>query len=188
MKTPLIIVSAPSGAGKSSFCKRAIEDFASELMYSVSYTTRAPRGGESEGEPYHFVTREAFIELKNKNFFVETAEVYGNLYGTPRNQVDEARKQKKILIMDVDVQGAESFRAEYPEATFIFILPPSIDELRRRLLLRDKGKTPNMDVRLKKAAEEMAQSSHFQHRIINDDFEVSYSQFKKIIEELVKHR
>jgi len=184
--TPLIVVSAPSGAGKSSFCERIVEDFPGVVVDSVSYTTRAPREGESEGKPYHFVSKEKFLQLKAQDFFIECAEVYGNFYGTPRDQVDRARRERKLLVMDVDVQGAKTFRKLYPDATFIFVLPPSINELRRRLLKRDKGKTSNLEVRLKAASQEIALAKDFDFQIVNDDFEKSYTQFKKIIEDLIK--
>jgi guanylate kinase len=184
--SPLVVVSAPSGAGKSSFCERAVADFHGRVVDSVSYTTRAPREGERDGSPYYFVSQEKFLQLKSKNFFIETAEVWGNFYGTPRDQVDKARAEKKILVMDIDVQGADSFRRLYPDATYVFILPPSIDELRRRLEKRDRGKTSNLEARLKGAAAEMARAKDFQHQIINDDFDVAYGRFKKIIEDLLK--
>lgn len=184
--TPLIVVSAPSGAGKSSFCEKAVTDFPNHIVDSISCTTRAPREGEKDGQPYYFMSREKFLEFREKNYFIEWAEVYGNFYGTPKSQVDDARKNKKFLIMDVDVQGAKSFRKLYPDATFIFILPPSIDELRRRLEKRDKGKTGNLEVRLEAANREIAMAKDFDHQIVNDDFEKSYAQFKKIIEDLIK--
>jgi guanylate kinase len=183
--TPLIVVSAPSGAGKSSFCQKALGDF-KDLTYSISYTTRPPREGEVEGNPYHFVERKRFLELKDEGFFIETAEVFGNFYGTPKNEVERAKRLGKFLIMDIDVQGADSFRKVFPEATYIFILPPSIDELRRRLMFRDKGKTHNLEVRLKKATDEINQAERFNHQILNDEFDKAYAQFKKIIEDLIK--
>jgi guanylate kinase len=185
MKTPLIIVSAPSGGGKSSLCNRALEEF-SQLMDSVSYTTRAPRPGEVEGNPYHFVTKEKFEELRDHGFFIETAVVHNHLYGTPKDQVEKAKALGKVLIMDIDVQGAASFRKIYPDAVYIFILPPSIDELRRRLVKRDSGKTSNLEVRLEAAKKELAMAPLFQYQIVNDDFEHSYAQFKKIIDDYLK--
>lgn len=183
-KTPLIVVSAPSGAGKSSFCRKAVEDFG-QLVELISCTTRNMRPGEQEGDPYFFMDRERFTQLRDKGHFIEWAEVYGHFYGTPKNQVDHAKAQGKIAITDVDVQGANSFRKIYPEATFIFILPPSIDELRRRLEKRDKGKTTNLQMRLEAATKEIALAHEFQYQIVNDDFDKAYSQFKKIIEELL---
>jgi guanylate kinase len=186
-KTPLIVVSAPSGAGKSSFCRRAVEDF-DQLVELITCTTRPMRPGEKEGDPYFFLDRERFLQLRDKNHFIEWAEVYGNLYGTPKNQVDRARAQGQWAITDVDIQGAQSFRAIYPDCTTIFILPPSIDELRRRLEKRDKGKTTNLNMRLEAAAKEIALAPQFQHQIVNDDFDKAYAQFKKIIEELLNSR
>jgi guanylate kinase len=187
MKTPLIVVTAPSGAGKSSFCKKALKDF-KQLTYSISYTTRPMRDGEVEGDPYHFVSRSKFLELKNADYFIETAEVFGNWYGTPKNEVERARKLGKVLIMDIDIQGADSFRKFFSDAAYIFILPPSVDELRRRLMFRDKGKTHNLEVRLQKATEEMNEAPKFDFQVMNDDFDKAYAQFKKIIEDLVKTR
>ena len=186
MKTPLIIVSAPSGAGKSSLCDRALKEIP-ELVDSISFTTRQARAGESQGAPYFFVSSTEFKEKRDQGFFIEWAEVHGNLYGTPRYQLDDAWKAKKHLIMDVDVQGAASLKRLYPTATSIFILPPSIESLRHRIITRDQGKTPNLETRLKNAEHEIAQAHHFDFHVVNDDFEVAYTQFKKIIEELVRH-
>jgi guanylate kinase len=187
VKTPLIVVSAPSGAGKSSFCRKAVQDF-SELTELISCTTRSQRPGETEGDPYFFLDKESFLKLRDKGHFIEWAEVYGNYYGTPKNQVDRARNLNLIAITDVDVQGASSFRKIYPDATYIFILPPSIDELRRRLEKRDQGKTTNLSLRIDAASKEIALASEFQFQIINDDFNRAYAEFKKIIEDLLNPR
>lgn len=184
MKTPLIIVSAPSGAGKSSLCQRALQEF-SQLIDSVSYTTRSPRVGEMEGNPYHFVSEKKFLELKDSGFFAEWAQVHGNFYGTPRHQIEDASRDGKIMIMDLDVNGAYHLKKTYPDAVTIFILPPSVDVLRARITARDQGKTPNLDLRLKNAESEMKEASNFDHRLINDEFEKSYLEFKKIIKSLL---
>jgi guanylate kinase len=138
MKTRIIIVAAPSGAGKSSFVERACRED-SRLVDTVTYTTRSMRKGESEGHPYHFVSKEQFQAMIDDNQFVEWAEVHGNLYGTPYNQLHDAWVQGKCIIMDVDIQGAETFKAKYVDAIGIFILPPSIDEFRRRFEKREGG-------------------------------------------------
>ncbi len=187
MKTPLIIVSAPSGAGKSTLCDRALREIPL-LVDSTSYTTRSARVGEREGAPYFFVSKEEFLAKLKTGFFIESAEVHGNLYGTPKHQLEDAWKQGKHLIMDVDVQGAASLKALYPTSTSIFILPPSIEALRHRIISRDQGKTPNLDTRLRNAERELVHAPEFDHRVVNDDFEVAYAQFKKIIEDLASKR
>ncbi|MEZ0391530.1 MAG: guanylate kinase [Pseudobdellovibrionaceae bacterium] len=180
----MIIVAAPSGAGKSSFVERICREN-SQLEDTVTFTTRAMRAGESQGHPYHFVSREEFESLLIKNYFVEWAHVHNNLYGTPYEQLDRAWEQGKCIIMDVDVQGAETFKLKYPDSKSIFILPPSIDELRRRVTKRD-GKVPeDLEVRMRAAENELKMASAFDFQIINDDFETSYLKFKKIIEELL---
>ncbi|MDX9730867.1 MAG: guanylate kinase, partial [Bdellovibrionales bacterium] len=122
-KSRMIIVAAPSGAGKSSFVERITGEMPT-LVDTVTFTTRSMREGESEGQPYHFVTREKFLELVRDGFFVEWAEVHKNLYGTPLHQLEDAWKEGKADIKDVDVQVAATFKAKYPDAALVFIFPP----------------------------------------------------------------
>ncbi len=183
LRPKLIIVSAPSGAGKSTLCDRALKEFP-QLVDTITYTTRPMRQNESEGHPYHFVSESKFIELREKDFFVEWAIVHGKLYGTPRHQLEDAWKAEKWIIMDVDVQGAATFKRLYPEGVSIFILPPSIDELRRRIQSRDKGRTPDLEVRLRNADIELKEASRFDYQIVNDQFDDSYSEFKKILQKM----
>ncbi len=185
MSTPLIIVSAPSGAGKSSLCDRALSEF-SELVDSVSFTTRKPREGEVEGKPYHFVDEEKFLKLKEEGFFVEWAKVHEFHYGTPSHQLEDAWRAGKHLIMDIDVKGAGSLKALYPDSHSIFIKPPSLEELRERLLVRDHGKTQNLEIRLQNAEKELSVANQFDYEVINDDFDRAYSEFRKIIEKIIK--
>ena len=181
----MIIVAAPSGAGKSSFVDRITREMPI-LIDTVTYTTRAMREGEFEGLPYHFVSREKFQELVEKGFFVEWAEVHTNFYGTPLHQLEDAWAKNKVIIMDVDVQGAATFKAKYPDAATVFILPPSIEELRRRVEKRDKGRTQNLEVRMANASREIAKAHEFDYQLVNDDFERSYAEFKKLVESLVR--
>lgn len=184
MKTRMIILAAPSGAGKSSFVEKICRED-SRLVDTVTYTTRPMRAGESNGRPYHFVQRSQFEELLKQNFFVEWAKVHTNLYGTPAHQLEDAWKLNKCIIMDVDVQGAATFKAKYQDAKTIFILPPSIDELRRRIVKRD-GKVPDdLEVRMANAEKEIALARTFDFQIVNDQFEKSYAEFKKIVEDLL---
>ncbi len=184
MKTPMIIIAAPSGAGKSSFVNAIISEF-DQLGDTTTYTTRKIRRGESEGNPYHFVDRNRFLELVEEDFFVEWAEVHGNLYGTPLHQIEDFWKEGKTVIMDVDVQGARTFKSKYPDSKTIFIIPPSLDELRRRVIGRDGGAPADLELRMKNAELEMAHAEKFDYQIVNDDFKSSYGEFRKLIQELL---
>lgn len=189
MKKPvrMIIISAPSGAGKSSFLDRILREF-KVLKDTTTYTTRAMRTGEVEGDPYHFVTKERFKDLVRQGFFVEWAPVHEHLYGTPLHQIEAAFKENRVVIMDVDVKGAATFKQKFPDATSIFIHPPSIEELKRRILSRDKELPEDFEVRLVNAQKEIAEATTFDYELTNDDFEKSYLQFKKIIEDLLENR
>lgn len=185
MKAKMFIVAAPSGGGKSSLCNRLLGEVP-QLVDTITYTTRPMREGESEGMPYHFVSNQRFLELRDQAFFVEWAEVHGKLYGTPMHQLTDAWKANRWIIMDVDIQGAATFKRLYPDAVSIFILPPSLDELRRRILTRDKGKTPDIDLRLKNAERELGEAHKFDHQIVNADFDKAYEELKKIIADAMK--
>ena len=185
MKNRMIIVIAPSGGGKSTFLQRILLE-KKDLATTVTYTTRKMRKGESEGSPYHFVDQNRFAELRDNAFFVEWAEVHGKWYGTPQHQIDDIWKSDRNVIMDVDVQGAMSLRKKYAQALTLFILPPSIDELRRRVISREGGTPADLELRMKNAQKEIAMAPLFDRQLINDDFETSYAQFKKMIEEYLK--
>lgn len=182
----MVIVVGPSGAGKSSFLSRALKEMP-KLVDTVTYTTRAMRTGESEGNPYHFVSKDRFEELIEQGFFIEWAKVHTNLYGTPRYQIDEAWKRGQCVIMDVDVQGARTFKRHYPTALAVFILPPSLDLLRQRVLKRDGLEAQDLEVRMKNAAIEISQAQDFDIQLVNDEFESSYAHFKKIVEKFLKN-
>jgi len=181
MKTRIIVVAAPSGAGKSSFVEKLASEEA-RLHDVVTYTTRQMRKGESQGKPYFFITREDFEKKKNEGFFIEWAQVHTNFYGTSYEQLEQAWKQNKVCIMDIDIQGVATFKAKFPDLKTVFILPPSIDELRRRVVKRDGGETPDLEVRMSNAEKEMAKAHEFDVRIVNDVFDRSFAEFKKIIE------
>jgi guanylate kinase len=181
MKVRMIIIAAPSGAGKSSFVERITREVP-RLRDTVTYTTRAIRAGESEGNPYHFVSQDKFLELRDQGFFVEWAVVHENLYGTPYYQLDDAWAKDEVIIMDIDVQGADTFKRKFPDSASIFILPPSIDELRRRVTKRDGRVPTDLEIRMKNAEREIARAAEFDFQLINDDFDKSYQEFKKIIE------
>lgn len=181
MKTRMIIVAAPSGAGKSSFVEKiSAED--PRLHDIITYTTRTMRHHESEGKPYFFITLEEFNKKVKEDFFIEWAQVHTNFYGTSYEQIHLAWARDKCVIMDIDIQGVMTFKEKYPDAKTVFILPPSIDELRRRVIKRDGAPPPDLDIRMKNAEKEMLKAGEFDVQIVNDDFDRSYAEFKKTVE------
>ena len=186
MELYMIIVSAPSGGGKNSFIRKIIQDLP-QLEYVTTYTTREPRRGEKEGNPYYFISEEKFHEFNEKDFFVEAAKVHGNWYGTPKNTVQKACKEGKIPITDLDIQGAKKVKKRFPKSQSIFLLPPSLDELRHRILKRDAGTTANLSLRLDHAKQEIKEASYFDFQLTNRDFATSYEAFKKKVKEIIDH-
>lgn len=184
----LIILIGPSGVGKSTFIERILKEHA-RLCDIITYTTRKPREGEKEGDPYHFVAKERFEELIKQKFFVEWANNHGNLYGTPWNQFLEAWKNDRVVIMDVDVQGARHFKREFPHALTIFLTAPGQDALRKRVMSRGLAKdAKDLDVRMQTAEREMKAAAEFDHLIVNDDFETAFRQFRNLVENLLKNQ
>ncbi len=180
-KTRLIVVAAPSGAGKSSFVDK-ITKIDNRLHDVITYTTRPMRHHEKPGQPYYFISKEEFHRKSKENFFIEWAQVHTNYYGTSFAELDGAWRLGKVAIMDIDIQGVRTFKSKFPDAKTVFILPPSIEELKRRVILRD-GKAPDdLDIRMKNAEKEMASAPEFDVRIVNDDFDRSFEEFKKTIE------
>ncbi|QDK37420.1 guanylate kinase [Bdellovibrio sp. NC01] len=184
MKTRMIIVAAPSGAGKSSFVERLTKEN-DRLVDIVTYTTRSIRKGETNGVQYNFISHDDFQNKIEQGFFVEWAKVHTNYYGTSYASIENAWAQNKTAIMDIDIQGVLTFKSKYPDAKTIFILPPSIDELRRRIEKRDGGMPHDIEVRMANAEKELREASKFDYQIVNDKFDHSYEQFKKIVEELL---
>ncbi|MEQ1722381.1 MAG: guanylate kinase [Pseudobdellovibrio sp.] len=181
MKTRMIIVAAPSGAGKSSFVERlAAEE--PRLHDIITYTTRAMRNHESPGKPYFFISKEEFEKKIKEEFFIEWAQVHTNMYGTSFEQIQMAWARDKVVIMDIDIQGVVTFKSKYPDAKTVFIMPPSIEELKRRVIKRDGAPPPDLEVRMANAEKEMTKAHEFDVQIVNDDFERSYAEFKKIVE------
>lgn len=184
MKTRMIIVAAPSGAGKSSFVERICQEDP-RLLDIITFTTRGMRKGESAGQPYHFISGDDFRNKIEQNFFVEWAKVHTNYYGTSYESLEQAWKQGKTAIMDIDIQGVATFKAKFADAKTVFIHPPSIDELRRRIVKRDGGMPHDIEVRMANAEKELREASKFDYQIVNDVFEHSFAEFKKIVEELL---
>ncbi|MEK7221639.1 MAG: guanylate kinase [Nitrospirota bacterium] len=176
----LFVVSAPSGAGKTSLCQELVARLP-DVRYSVSCTTRKPRPGEVESRHYHFVDEAMFRGMIKEGAFLEWAEVYGNLYGTPRAPIREWIAQGIDVLLDIDTQGALQIRRHEPEAVSIYILPPSLEVLRRRLEDR-KGDSPDeIARRLKKAKDEVKHYHDYMYVIINDDFKFSARQLEAIV-------
>jgi guanylate kinase len=172
MTGSLFIVSAPSGAGKSSLVKAALAED-KRLALSVSFTTRPPREGEVNGREYHFVDRKTFEAMLGRGEFLESAEVHGNRYGTSQKWIAEARAKGLDIILEIDWQGARQVRRAFPDAVGIFILPPSpvLQELERRLRGRGQDSEEDIRRRLRDAREEISHASEFDYVIINKEFE-----------------
>ena len=179
----IIIISGPSGAGKSSLCDRLFRQL-DNIYFSVSSTTRTKRDGEIDGVHYHFISKEDFENGIKNNLFLEWAKVHNNYYGTQKIQVDDALKDGKIVLFDVDIQGQESIKKNYPNATSIFITTPNKATLERRLKSRALDSKENIDIRLSLAYDEMKAISKFDFVIINDDFDKSFDGFLSIIKSL----
>lgn len=165
----LYIVSAPSGAGKTSLVRALLEQDVS-IRLSVSYTTRAARPGEEDGKHYHFVSRENFQQRLAHGDFLESAEVYGNYYGTSQSWVESQLQQGHDILLEIDWQGAQQVRKLMPQATSIFILPPSLETLRQRLSNRGQDSQEIIDRRMHTAQDEVSHAPEFDYVIINDDF------------------
>lgn len=165
----LFIVAAPSGAGKSSLVSAVLAQDPN-LMLSISHTTRAPRPGEADGREYHFVDRATFVRMIEAGEFLESAEVHGNLYGTSQAQIRGVREAGRDVVLEIDWQGAQQVRRIFPDAIGIFILPPSMAELERRLRARNQDPEDVIRLRLAAATAEVAHASEFDYVIINNDF------------------
>ena len=176
----LFVVSSPSGGGKGTLIRRVL-DTVPNLSYSVSYTTRTPRNGEVHGREYFFVNRETFEAMVRANEFLEWALVHGNLYGTARQQVALETAAGTDIVLEVDVQGAASIRNLTMDTVSVFILPPSYEILRRRLVARGTDSPEQLALRMKNAPEELRQYSSFDYVIINDDVERAAHQLASII-------
>jgi guanylate kinase len=176
----LIIVSAPSGAGKTTLVNVVIERD-DHIKQSISFTSRMPRAGEIDGVHYHFVTCEQFKLMIEGGEFLEWAEVHGNFYGTARKVVDDFRKSEYDVILTIDVQGAQTARATFPEAVSVFILPPSYQSLVERLEARGTDTTNDLQVRLENAFGELSQFRNFDYIVINDELARSADELTAII-------
>jgi guanylate kinase len=175
----LYIVSAPSGAGKTSLVNALIKDD-KRVSVSVSHTTRGKRPGEEHGVNYHFVSHDEFKALIDKNDFLEHAEVFGNFYGTSRSTLQQVLDRGDDLILEIDWQGARQVRELMPEARSIFILPPNLEALRQRLDGRGQDSAEIIAGRMKEAVSEMQHYDEYEYVIINDDFDVALEELKAV--------
>jgi guanylate kinase len=177
----LFVVSSPSGGGKGTLIQRILKK-GLNLSYSVSFTTRTPRHGEIDGREYFFVTPEKFKQMAAGNEFLEWAHVHGKLYGTSRSQVAREISEGRDIVLEVDVQGAASVRDLMPDSVSVFILPPSFQVLRQRLLDRGTDSPEELDLRLRNAPKEITDYSAFQYLLINDDADRAADQLAAIVQ------
>ena len=180
MPGSLFIVSAPSGAGKSTLVNALLAEDG-QLGLSVSHTTRAPRGAEIDGREYHFVTPEVFVAMRERGEFLESAEVHGNFYGTSRPWIEAQIAGGRDVVFEIDYQGAEQMRAVFPAALAIFILPPSMSELERRLRGRGTEDEEIVARRLRAAVLEMRRAPNFDYVIINADFSDALKRLQSVV-------
>jgi guanylate kinase len=178
--TTVFIISAPSGSGKSTLVSRLLATVP-DLKFSVSYTTRKPRGQEVDGESYHFVSREDFEAMLARDEFLEWAQVFGNYYGTHCSALDQARSCQKDLVLDIDVQGARQLKAKIPAAVTVFILAPSREVLEQRLRTRSEDRDDVIARRLKEAAEEIRRYEDYDYVLINRELAEAEATLSAIV-------
>lgn len=176
----LVVISGPSGAGKGTICKR-LRELMKDLKVSVSATTRQSRWGEIEGESYFFIDEEEFINRINNDDFLEYAKVYGNFYGTPKNEVFEQLEAGNDVILEIDIQGALQVKKNYPRGVFIFILPPSITELKNRIEGRGTDSKDVILNRMQSVYEELNYAFEYDYVVLNDEVEIAVEKIVCII-------
>jgi guanylate kinase len=176
----VFIISAPSGSGKSTLVDRVLKDVP-DLTFSVSYTTRCPRGLEQEGKSYHFISREEFEERVGRDEFLEHADVFGNYYGTHSDALAIAEREGKDLVLDIDVQGAGQLKSKIPDAVSIFILAPSREILEQRLRARSEDSGNVIERRLRDAAREIRNYGQYDYLLINNDLQSSAESLAAIV-------
>ena len=176
----LLIVSSPSGAGKTTLCNMLRAEM-TDLRFSVSHTTRRPRPGEVDGREYHFVPDDLFDRMVADGVFLEWAQVHGHHYGTSRSEIERARAECRGIIFDIDFQGARQIRARLPDAVTVFILPPTLEELERRLRGRGTEDEATVQRRLANAKREIAHYGLFDYVVCNDQLDRAYERLKSIV-------
>lgn len=176
----LIVISGPSGAGKGTICKALLEKH-NDLFLSVSATTRQPRKGEVDGVNYYFLTKEQFVQKVEKGDFLEWAEVYGNYYGTPKSEVEKMLDAGKNVILEIDIQGALKVKENTEDGVFIFILPPSMEELKQRIIGRGSETPDSLMRRFNSAYQEINYISKYNYGVVNDTVEEAVKKIENII-------
>ncbi len=176
----LYVVSAPSGTGKTTLCHIIMNTFGN-IGYSISHTTRKPREGESHGVDYNFISKEDFELMIRDDSLAEWAEVHGNYYGTSVEFLEENLKSGRDVLLDIDVNGAKQIVNKFPEAVTIFIMPPSVETLRERLLSRATDSLETIEKRLNNASDEIAGKEFYRHIVVNDDLNVASNEMKDLI-------
>lgn len=185
-KGKLVVISAPSGCGKGTILHNLFEMDKEEKSFvlSISMTTRAPRATEQDGVDYFFVDRERFEKLIDDDQFIEYAQFNGNYYGTPKPFIEKCIKEGKTVFLEIEVQGAEKVREKFPDSVSIFILPPSLEELEKRLRGRKTDAPEVIEKRLRIAPIEIARQNEFDYRVVNDDIQRATDEIYKIIKNL----
>ena len=176
----LLVISGPSGAGKGTICKALLEK-RPDMAYSISCTTRQPRNGEVDGKNYFFKTREEFEKMIANDGFLEHADVYGNYYGTPKAYVMDQVAQGKDIILEIDPQGALQVKRNYPNGVFVFIVPPSLTELSKRIYKRGTDAVDVIKKRLSSATAELAYASRYDYIVVNDEVERATTKVNNIV-------
>lgn len=175
----LLVVSAPSGCGKGTILGEILKD--DSFYYSISATTRAPREGEQDGVNYHFITKEEFEQRIAQGGMLEYAQYCGNYYGTPKKEVEQMREAGRDVILEIEVEGAMKVRALCPDAVFLFIAPPSVEELRRRLNKRGTEAAAVIEERVSQAARELSYANRYDYIIVNGELEKAIQDFRTVV-------
>ena len=179
-KGHLFVVSAPSGAGKTTLC-RALRDIYADIQYSVSHTTRKPRQGEKDGIDYHFIDDKIFLDMRDRDCWAEWAMVHGHYYGTSAKNLEQALSGGHDILLDIDVQGTLQILERYPDTITIFIMAPSLEILRQRLSKRGTEDPQTIEKRLRNAEKEITGKSIYRHVIVNDDLSTAKDEFIRIV-------
>lgn len=175
----LFVVSGPSGAGKGTICRRLLQKM--DIDLSISMTTRKPRPQEVEGENYYFISEEEFLEIIKNDGFLEYAKVYGNYYGTPKEMVTQKLENGRDVVLEIDIQGALQIKASYPDGIFIFILPPSMAELRKRITGRGSETENDINLRLGETLKEVAYIDKYDYCVVNGEIDEAVNRVAAII-------
>ncbi|MGE3062832.1 MAG: guanylate kinase [bacterium] len=183
----LLVISSPSGGGKTTLCRMLTEN-SKDMVYSISATTRPMRRNEVDGKDYYFLTEEEFLRRENMGYFAETAVVHDYHYGTPIEMIQKEVEKGRVVIMDLDVQGAKSIMSKFADSVTVFILPPSLTELKARLMKRNTDDEETIKVRLKNAEDELKEAKDFKYTIVNESVTDTYEKLQSIIDNEIKRR